>query len=618
MNSNLQHIIALIAAIFISAALHATNLNKERLTLLQPLVEHDLSFNTNIDITTDSIILWEKLLSPELEKQQEYHILFPLKMMAVQALITEGNISLAVNNANSMYQQAKAIDYPFGTALALRALADTYQSSGNPQSAIESYEESLKIMQKIPASIPYLKTSMFHLILSKLKYRQMTDIKKDFAYLESLYHKESGLPDDFYLPCSYAYYYIQTNNLPKALEYLKQLDSIYEKYPYPYYSSISNYMYAGYHIESKEYDKALKEYEELLTITKKTALFRHVQLLQERAKVLVLMNQKQEACKIYEEINHLKDSLDAQSYLSQINELHTLYQIDKSELNYINIQKNLYYWSLSVILVIVVLIIIAIFRIKRTNNRLLQSQQEQEKAKKQAEKSIHTKSLFLSNMSHEIRTPLNALSGFSAILTEESIDNETKQQCNDIIQQNSELLLKLINDVIDLSSLEIGKMQFKFNECDIVALCRNVIDMVEKIKQTQAEVRFSTSLSSLKLTTDSARLQQVLINLPINATKFTAQGTITLELVKQTEDTALFSVSDTGCGISKENQNKIFNRFEKLDENAQGTGLGLSICQLIIEQLGGKIWIDPDYDKGARFLFTHPICHAQIKKEETR
>ncbi len=131
-------------------------------------------------------------------------------------------------------------------------------------------------------------------------------------------------------------------------------------------------------------------------------------------------------------------------------------------------------------------------------------------------------------MSHEIRTPLNALSGFSAILTEESIDNETKQQCNDIIQQNSELLLKLINDVIDLSSLEIGKMQFKFNECDIVALCRNVIDMVEKIKQTQAEVRFSTSLSSLKLTTDSARLQQVLINLLINATKFTAQGTITL------------------------------------------------------------------------------------------
>ena len=310
---------------------------------------------------------------------------------------------------------------------------------------------------------------------------------------------------------------------------------------------------------------------------------------------------------MYEVINNLKDSLDAQSYLRQINELHTLYQIDKSEHNYINIQKNLYYWSLSVILIIVVLIISAIFHIKRNNNRLLQSQREQEEAKKQAEKSIHTKSLFLSNMSHEIRTPLNALSGFSSILTEESIDNETKQQCNDIIQQNSELLLKLINDVIDLSSLEIGKMKFKFKECDIVALYRNVIDMVEKIKQTQAEVRFSTSLSSLKLITDSARLQQVLINLLINATKFTTQGTITLELIKQTEGTALFSVSDTGCGVSKENQNKIFNRFEKLDENAQGTGLGLTLSETIIHNLGGRVGVKSELGKGGTFWFILPL-----------
>ena len=119
---------------------------------------------------------------------------------------------------------------------------------------------------------------------------------------------------------------------------------------------------------------------------------------------------------------------------------------------------------------------------------------------------------------------------------------------------------------------------------------------MQKCHRHGRENKADSSGSSLKLTTDSARLQQVLINLLINATKFTAQGTITLELVKQTEDTALFSVSDTGCGISKETQNKIFNRFEKLDENAQGTGLGLSICQLIIEQLGGKISIDPDYD----------------------
>ena len=165
---------------------------------------------------------------------------------------------------------------------------------------------------------------------------------------------------------------------------------------------------------------------------------------------------------------------------------------------------------------------------------------------------------------------------------------------------------------------EIGNMTFKFKICDAVGLCRNVIDMVEKIKQTHADVRFSTPLDSLELLTDSARLQQVLINLLINATKFTSQGSITLQLEQQTEDTALFSVTDTGTGIPKEKQKKIFNRFEKLNENAQGTGLGLSICQLIIEQLGGSIWIDPDYEEGSRFLFTHPIDKSDQGKEETR
>ena len=222
-------------------------------------------------------------------------------------------------------------------------------------------------------------------------------------------------------------------------------------------------------------------------------------------------------------------------------------------------------------------------------------------------------------MSHEIRTPLNALSGFSALLTEEGLDDATRLQCTEIIQQNSELLLKLINDVIDLSSLEFGKMQFSIGEHDAVATCRNVTDTVGKVKQTQAELLFITSLEELKIETDDSRLQQVLINLLINATKFTAEGTITLKLEKESDETALFSVTDTGCGIPKEKQPHIFQRFEKLDENAQGSGLGLSICQLIIEHIGGRIWIDPDYDEGSRFLFTHPIRQTKgTQKKEGR
>lgn len=232
-------------------------------------------------------------------------------------------------------------------------------------------------------------------------------------------------------------------------------------------------------------------------------------------------------------------------------------------------------------------------------------------AKEEAEESNRIKSAFLANMSHEIRTPLNALSGFSSLLTEENLDNETRRQCNEVILQNSELLLKLINDVIDLSSLEFGKIKFCINKYNVVNICRNVIDTVSKIKQTQAAICFITELESMDIETDDARLQQVLINLLINATKFTSQGSIILELRKQSEQELLFSVTDTGCGIPKEKQAAIFRRFEKLNENAQGSGLGLSICQLIIEHIGGKIWIDSDYTGGSRFFFTHPIRQSQ-------
>ncbi len=613
MNKHKHHIIAVAVAMLISATLYAAHTNQARLSLLKPLIKYNTPFST--EISTDSITVWEKLLEPELEEQQHYSLLFQLKLLTVRALITEGHFSLAIDKANSMYQKAKEMSYPLGTALSLQAIGNTYLNSSTPLAAIESYKEALEIISKVPDANQYAKTILTCIILTKLKFRQMTNIEADIQQLESLSSKDKNLGDVFYLNYCQAFYNIQTHHLPEALNYLQQTESINRQCQHSYFFLMIEYLYACYYTESKEYAKALNIFDTILSHTQTAGSYKSLLILQERAQLLALMGKNEEACQAYESLNTLKDSLDATNYIRQINELHTLYQIDKNELDNLNRQKTILYWSWLTISSIVILIILFIISIKRSNKKLQQSQQELEIARKQEENSIRAKSLFLSNMSHEIRTPLNALSGFSSILTEETIDNETRQQCSDIILQNSELLLKLINDVIDLSSLEVGKMTFNYEQCDTVAICRNVIDMVEKIKQTNAEVRFSSTLQSLQLTTDNARLQQLLINLLINATKFTPQGTITLELEKQTEDTALFSVTDTGCGIPKNHQNKIFNRFEKLDENAQGTGLGLSICQLIIEQLGGKIWIDPDYNQGARFLFTHPI-YRQSRKED--
>lgn len=120
-------------------------------------------------------------------------------------------------------------------------------------------------------------------------------------------------------------------------------------------------------------------------------------------------------------------------------------------------------------------------------------------------------------------------------------------------------------------------------------------------------MRFDTDLSVLMLDTDDARLRQVLINLLVNAAKFTEQGSIVLELKMADADTALFSVTDTGCGIPPEKQHLIFERFEKLNDFVQGSGLGLSICQQIVKYMNGKLWVDSGYTRGARFCFTHPL-----------
>lgn len=161
-------------------------------------------------------------------------------------------------------------------------------------------------------------------------------------------------------------------------------------------------------------------------------------------------------------------------------------------------------------------------------------------------------------------------------------------------------------------------MQLSIARHNAVSICRNVIDTVNKVKQTQAELLFSTEAEEIMIETDASRLQQILINLLINATKFTPQGNITLELRREADHTVLFTVTDTGCGIPKEKQASVFQRFEKLDEEKQGSGLGLSICQLIIERIGGKIWIDPDYTEGARFCFTHPVNQPKANTQKNQ
>lgn len=596
----------MLAGFLYSVPVYSVNNTSEHLADLQILIDNNLPYAKNI--TADSIILWEKELDPQLEKNKQYSSLFHLRQLVSSAYAIRGDITIAVDKAHTMYEKAKEMNYDKGIALSLRAIGDAYLGANMRQQAIDSYTEALNILNT-SEDADHLKIHIFpNLILTLLKIR---DTDKALTYLkqfEALFDKYPTTSTLFYVSICRAYYYVAINQPDKALIYITQATKANSEHNNLYMRFVLNYLYASYYKQSSQYDLALEKYNNLTKeINPAYSPNQHIQLNLQQAQLLSKLGQTDKACLIYQTTNILQDSLDNLSYVRQINELRTIYQIDQMEIQNQQERNQTILWGILVVLSLSILITVLIFHIRTENKRLRHSKEEQEKAQRHARNSIKTKSLFLSNMSHEIRTPLNALSGFSAILTDDSIDNETRRQCNDIIQQNSELLLNLINDVIDLSNLDMTKLVFNFKKCDAVVICRNVIDTVKKVKQTQADVHFVTTLESLPLLTDDSRLQQLLINLLINATKFTTEGSITLEIQKESDDTAIFSVTDTGCGIPLENQNRIFNRFEKLNEGAQGTGLGLSICQLIVEQIGGKIWIDPEYTAGARFMFTHPI-----------
>ena len=276
------------------------------------------------------------------------------------------------------------------------------------------------------------------------------------------------------------------------------------------------------------------------------------------------------------------------------------------------------YWVIGVVSAFMFLIacfLIAIYYIIRINHlkhHLEVSGEELLVAKEKAEESNRLKTAFLANMSHEIRTPLNAIVGFSSVLVSDDSSPAEKAQYCDIIQKNSDLLLHLINDILDISRMESGKIKFVWEECDVVELCQTALSTAEYGRKTSALFLFETPVASLVIKTDAQRLKQVLINLLSNAAKFTPSGSIKLAIAidKQHQQLEL-SVSDTGCGIPPDKSEKVFERFEKLNEYSQGTGLGLAISRLIVENLGGKIWVDKDYTEGARFVFTHPLTKKE-------
>ena len=598
------------STIIASATDKADSWTKEKESIVHEVIStfhNSLGFDYLTREECDSLNA-DGLLS-QLDESQRYYTYFELERILIKSSLFRGEIRMAIAQSDQMYSKARALAYPFGNALALNAMGEVYSYTGRLREAGAAYEESLRLLDGMDGEDVHIRMLLVELIDYNLRIRNVNGASRYLARL-NLY------PEDRLSPLELAMRHISNascqlfkGDLKAASHCLVQIGQL-EAQLIPEIRQYLLIIDARYLVATGEHEAALTAYNDFLQ-TEYARINHNIykEALLEKADLLVKMGNKEEAYGQYGKVfSYIKTSFE-KNYPKEIDRLCTRFQAD--QLAYQNERDRIVsmrFYLAGIIVSVLFLIFLLVLGWKKIF-RLKRSQIRQEAMKEKAVQAIQRKNMFLSNMSHEVRTPLNAIVGFSAVLTDEdeSFDDESRREFSEIIKVNSFQLLKLINDILDFSDFENDNITFNIRTHDAVKLCNEVVETVMASRKLEVEMRFDTDLSVLMLDTDDARLRQVLINLLVNAAKFTEQGSIVLELKMADADTALFSVTDTGCGIPPEKQHLIFERFEKLNDFVQGSGLGLSICQLIVKYMNGKLWVDSGYTRGARFCFTHPL-----------
>ena len=598
------------STIIASATDKADSWTKEKESIVHEVIStfhNSLGFDYLTREECDSLNA-DGLLS-QLDESQRYYTYFELERILIKSSLFRGEIRMAIAQSDQMYSKARALAYPFGNALALNAMGEVYSYTGRLREAGVAYEESLRLLDGMDGEDVHIRMLLVELIDYNLRIRNVNGASRYLARL-NLY------PEDRLSPLELAMRHISNascqlfkGDLKAASHCLVQIGQL-ETQLIPEIRQYLLIIDARYLVATGEHEAALTAYNDFLQ-TEYARINHNIykEALLEKADLLVKMGNKEEAYGQYGKVfSYIKTSFE-KNYPKEIDRLCTRFQAD--QLAYQNERDRIVsmrFYLAGIIVSVLFLIFLLVLGWKKIF-RLKRSQMRQEAMKEKAVQALQRKNMFLSNMSHEVRTPLNAIVGFSAVLTDEdeSFDDESRREFSEIIKVNSFQLLKLINDILDFSDFENDNITFNIRTHDAVKLCNEVVETVMASRKLEVEMRFDTDLSVLMLDTDDARLRQVLINLLVNAAKFTEQGSIVLELKMADAGTALFSVTDTGCGIPPEKQHLIFERFEKLNDFVQGSGLGLSICQLIVKYMNGKLWVDSGYTRGARFCFTHPL-----------
>lgn len=582
----------------------------------------------------DSLRYWTRCVDSLTTERKEYpNALFMSHSLICHQYLWEGDYELAVNEAINLLNLAKKENQIYGLIRMNRDLGVIYQKIHRDNDAVSAFREGLEWMKKGKSNPTFEVMYFMDMIPSTLRMNLFEEAEELLSQyenvLDELEHTYNTRGKIFpvkrhrwAIQIYYTELYMRSNQLKKAKTSLEKA-ALYvnSEQGSGYVDNLYHRVKAMYYNKTGAYEKALVEVDEALGKGEGT------EMMKLKVDILRSLKRHNEALSFYKRILQINDSVRDHAFSRQIAQLRVLHDLNGKEkqwreLHYqaeqISAKQRLILISvcLSFLLSALLYVLIRFYRrthrlkneLQQEKDSLIESEKELRVTTDIAEKANRKKTAFIASISHEVRTPLNAIVGFSELLIDETYDEADKKGFAEMINNSSELLLNLINDVLDLSRLESGRTSFVRKPTDIVACCRRALESIEHRVAPGVQLLFTCPVDSYSICTDALRVEQLLVNLLSNAAKFTEKGEIRLTVrIDPDKKQLVLSVTDTGCGIPVDMHTKIFERFEKLDEFKQGTGLGLCISQIIAERLQGSLFIDSSYTGGARFVFIHPL-----------
>ena len=541
----------------------------------------------------------------------------------VNYYIIQGEYNIALLEAEKMLQEAKGEKKQGSIAECYYALANVYAAKGLVKKSQEFMLKEIDIFEnanvfRYNISCQYSDAAKIYIDLGEAE-KAPELLKKALKTSKSTYHEVTA-------KLVYVSLYLAQGDTAAARKALEECRRMYMEEP-----SMKRHIHYLYDVEIDynwrvgNYNKALSVLDERETeLRKKNNLTTLMALRKTKADILWDMNRKEEAAGLYRDFlleqkkeKERNEEITTSEFATMLN----LQQLnaEKVRLEKISQKKRLQSTRTILFFVLGILCIVVIFlwqqrklnaklhraknKLNEQNRTLIKAEEELRKAKEVAEQSNWLKTMFIQNMSHEIRTPLNSIVGFSGVLVDMLDEKEDIGQYVALIESNSKLLLKLVGDILDISILD-SEVEIKHNAVDVNACCQASIDAAGASFDPGVKLIFEPACDELIINSNYNYIVQVLDNLLGNASKFTHEGSVTLAYeVKKEENQLIFTVTDTGIGIPVEEQERVFERFVKLDNFSQGAGLGLSICRIVAERLGGYLRIDKGYTQGTRVIF---------------